>query len=75
MEINHVIAENLKRLRLERNLSLGQLAKSCDVSKVMLSQIEKGERNTSDINKIKISKSLKKSVGDIFFTSNDCEMQ
>ncbi len=45
MDINAIIAENLKRLRTERNLSYGQLAELCDVSKVMLSQIEKGDTN------------------------------
>jgi len=45
MEINIIIAENLKRLRNERNLSLGQLSELSGVSKVMLSQIEKGETN------------------------------
>lgn len=59
MELNLVIAENLKRLRLERNLSFGQLAKSSGVSKVMLSQIEKGNTNPT-INTIwKIAKALK----------------
>lgn len=45
MDISRILAENLKRLRLERNLSLGQLAELCQVSKVMLSQIEKAETN------------------------------
>lgn len=45
MNINLIIAENLKRLRNQRNLSLGQLSQLSEVSKVMLSQIEKGESN------------------------------
>lgn len=45
MEIGTIIATNLKRLRTERNLSLGQLSTLCEVSKVMLSQIEKGASN------------------------------
>ena len=45
MNLNDVIAVNLKRLRTERNLSLGGLAELSGVSKVMLSQIEKGESN------------------------------
>lgn len=45
MEIGEIIALNLKRLREERNLSLGQLAEMAGVSKVMLSQIEKGASN------------------------------
>lgn len=58
MNLNSVIAENLKRLRLGRNLSLGQLAELSEVSKVMLSQIEKGDTNPT-INTIwKIAKGL-----------------
>ncbi|VBB08338.1 Hypothetical protein LUCI_3682 [Lucifera butyrica] len=45
MDINLIIADNLKRLRNERNLSLGRLSELSDVSKVMLSQIERGETN------------------------------
>ncbi|MDE7429663.1 MAG: XRE family transcriptional regulator [Lachnospiraceae bacterium] len=45
MEIGEIIAYNLKRIREERNLSLGQLADSAGVSKVILSQIEKGDSN------------------------------
>ncbi len=45
MEIGEIIALNLRRLREERNLSLGQLAEMAGVSKVMLSQLEKGTSN------------------------------
>lgn len=45
MKIGEIIACNLKRLREERNLSLGQLAELAGVSKVVLSQIEKGDSN------------------------------
>lgn len=45
MNLNEIIAMNLKRLRGERGLSLGKLAELSGVSKVMLSQIEKGESN------------------------------
>lgn len=59
MGINSVIAQNLKRLRTERNLSLGQLAEAAGISKVMLSQIEKGDANPT-INTIwKIAAGLK----------------
>ena len=43
MEIGKVIAHNLKKLREERNLSQGQLAELAGVSKVVVSQIEKGD--------------------------------
>ncbi|MFY4777068.1 helix-turn-helix domain-containing protein [Metabacillus sp. RGM 3146] len=59
MVLNDIIAKNLKKLRTDRNLSLGQLSDLCSVSKVMLSQIEKGETNPT-INTIwKIANGLK----------------
>lgn len=45
MDINEIIGTNLKCLREKQNLSLGQLAELSGVSKVMLSQIEKGAGN------------------------------
>jgi transcriptional regulator with XRE-family HTH domain len=45
MEIGEIIAVNLKRIREDRHLSLGQLAEQAGVSKVILSQIEKGDSN------------------------------
>ncbi len=59
MEINQIIAENLKRLRTQRNLSLGQLSSLCEVSKVMLSQIERGETNPTVNTLWKIANGLK----------------
>jgi len=47
MEISLIIGENLKRIRSEHDLSLGQLATMSGVSKMMLSQIEKGTSNPS----------------------------
>ncbi|GAA0086441.1 XRE family transcriptional regulator [Clostridium sp. CTA-7] len=59
MNINFIIAENLKALRTERNLSLGQLAELSDVSKVMISQIEKGDTNPTINTLWKIANGLK----------------
>ena len=59
MNLNNIIASNLKRLRTERQLSLGKLSEVCGVSKVMLGQIERGESNPT-INTIwKIASGLK----------------
>lgn len=59
MNINLIIAENLKSLRNERNLSLGQLAQLSNISKVMLSQIEKGDTNPTINTLWKIANGLK----------------
>lgn len=59
MNLNNIIAGNLKRLRKERQLSLSKLSEICGVSKVMLGQIERGESNPT-INTIwKIASGLK----------------
>lgn len=59
MNINSIIAENLKTLRTEQNLSLGKLAELSGVSKVMLSQIEKGDTNPTINTLWKIANGLK----------------
>lgn len=45
MELGKIIARNLNELRMERNLTLGQLSKISGISKAMLSDIEKGDSN------------------------------
>lgn len=45
MDLGQRIAVNLKALRTERNLTLGQLSKASGISKAMLSDIEKGGSN------------------------------
>lgn len=44
-EINSIIGNNLKNLRLSKNLSLGQLSEISGISKALLGQIEKGNNN------------------------------
>ena len=59
MELNIQIGRNLKQIRLERNLTVNQLAELSGISGVMLSQIEKGAANPT-INTIwKIANGLK----------------
>ncbi len=40
-----IVAQNLKQIRNERNLSINELAEMCGLSKSMLSQIERGGGN------------------------------
>lgn len=58
MDLSKVIALNLKELRTERNLTLGQLSKISEVSKTMLSDIEKGNSNPTINTILKISNGL-----------------
>lgn len=63
-KLNHIIAENLKRLRDEKKFSLDNVSKLSGVSKSMLGQIERGEVNPTISTVWKISNGLK-----ISFTS------
>lgn len=45
MDLGKIIAFNLNKLRTERSLTLGQLAKLSGISKAILSDIEKGGSN------------------------------
>ena len=58
MEVDRIIAANLKRLREERNLSLSQLAARSGLSKVTLSQLERGGANPTINNIWKIANAL-----------------
>ena len=54
-DLGRIIAMNLKQLRTERSLTLGQLAKESGVSKAILSDMEKGESNPTINTIIKVS--------------------
>ena len=58
-QLSRAIAENLRALRQERGLSLGRLAELCGLSKVLLSQIEKGNNNPTIQTIWKIAAGLK----------------
>jgi len=47
MELNRAVAENIKRIRKSKKLSMERLAESAGVSRSMLGQIERGEANPS----------------------------
>ena len=47
MDLNHAVAENIKRIRKSKKLSLERTAALAGVSRSMLGQIERGEANPS----------------------------
>jgi XRE family transcriptional regulator, regulator of sulfur utilization len=58
-EMSLLVAQNLKRIREERNLSLDKLAELTGVSKSMLGQVERGESSPTISTVWKISNGLK----------------
>ena len=67
--INFIIADNLKRLREERKLSLDAVSKLSGVSKSMLGQIERGEVSPTISTVWKISNGLKISFTELMSRS------
>lgn len=72
--LNHNIAENLKRIRNERSLSLTQLAELTGISKSMLGQIEREETNPTISTIWKISTGLKVALTELIETSLPSKM-
>jgi XRE family transcriptional regulator, regulator of sulfur utilization len=58
-DVTHLVAENLKRIREEKKLSLEKLAELTGVSKSMLGQIERGDSSPTISTVWKISNGLK----------------
>lgn len=59
MELNRAVAENIKRIRKSKKLSMERLAAEAGVSRSMLGQIERGEANPSVAILGRIAKALK----------------
>jgi XRE family transcriptional regulator, regulator of sulfur utilization len=66
--INRVMAENLKKMREQRGMSLDRVAELTGVSKSMLGQIERGESNPTIQTVWKIANGLKVSLTAIIDT-------
>lgn len=63
------LGENVKRIRRERGLSQSQLAERADVSKSMISSIERGTRKTSYDSLVQLTHALNCKLSDL--TGND----
>ena len=59
MELNRAVADNIKRIRKSKKLSMERLAAEAGVSRSMLGQIERGEANPSVALVGKIAAALK----------------
>lgn len=72
--LNKNISENLKRIRIEKKLSLDKLSEITNISKSMLGQIEREETNPTISTLWKITTGLKISLSDLIETNLPSKM-
>ncbi len=60
----------IRQLRKDRGYSQEEFANLSHISRAFYGRIERGERNVSVLNVIKIAEALKVSVGDLFPSSD-----
>lgn len=70
-QLDKNIAENLRRIRKSRNMSLDMLAEKTGVSKSMLGQIERGESNPTLATIEKIVEGMKVSFEDLIYPKTE----
>lgn len=73
-QLDKNIAENLKRIRKSRNMSLDMLAEKTGVSKSMLGQIERGESNPTVATIAKIVDGIKVPFEDLIYKKTESVM-
>ena len=71
MELNRAVAENIKRIRKSKKLSLERTAALSGVSRSMLSQIERGDYSPSVTLALKLAAICGVQVEDIFTYQED----
>ncbi|MBD5469738.1 MAG: helix-turn-helix domain-containing protein [Lachnospiraceae bacterium] len=70
-QLDKNIAENLRRIRKSKNMSLDMLAEKTGVSKSMLGQIERGESNPTLATMEKIVEGMKVSFEDLIYQKTE----
>jgi transcriptional regulator with XRE-family HTH domain len=65
MDVRKKLAENLRRIRLERGLSQEALALEADIDRAYMSGLERGVRNPTVMLLAKLANALKVPLGDL----------
>jgi transcriptional regulator with XRE-family HTH domain len=65
-KFKEIIGNNIKRIRLERDISQEKLSEDCGFYRTYINLIETGKRVPTSYNLHRIAKALKVSVADIY---------
>jgi transcriptional regulator with XRE-family HTH domain len=62
----HVLGQNIKRIRSEKNITQNDLATQCNFEKASMSRIESGKTNVTVLTLRKIGNALEVDISDFF---------
>jgi transcriptional regulator with XRE-family HTH domain len=71
MNVNAVFAQNIRRLRLEKNLSQEALADAAGLHRTYIGSVERGERNITLLNANRIAEALDAKLSDCVDAPNE----
>ncbi len=71
MDYSKILGDNVRSLRLERHLTQEKLAELCDLHRTYIGAIERGERNVSLNNIIKIADAFQVTPAELLQCSNN----
>jgi transcriptional regulator with XRE-family HTH domain len=66
MKLRKIFSENVRKYRIEKNLSQEELAEIANVHRTYIGSVERGERNVTIDVMEKICKALKMPIFDLF---------
>lgn len=74
MDYQKILGENVRSLRIERQITQEQLAEICDLHRTYIGAIERGDRNVSLNNIAKIAHALNVTPSDLLQFESKIQM-
>lgn len=74
MDYQKILGENVRSLRIERQITQEQLAEICDLHRTYIGAIERGDRNVSLNNIVKIAHALNVTPSDLLQFESKIQM-
>lgn len=75
MDYQKILGENVRSLRIERQLTQEQLAELCNLHRTYIGAIERGDRNVSLNNIVKVAQALNVTPSDLLQFDGKIQMQ
>lgn len=70
MDYQKILGDNIRSLRLQRQITQEQLAEQCDLHRTYIGAMERGDRNVSLNNIVKVAHALNVTPSDLLTCKN-----